>query len=82
MTAEPVCRGRIAAIRRHQIAIARDRGDRCAELILTSRSVACATPGCLQPALPHAALCGGCWDRLVNGHVQRPERRALPRWGR
>lgn len=82
MTAEPVCRGRIAAIRRHQIAIARDRGDRCAELILASRSVACATPDCPQPARPDSLWCAGCWDRLVNGHVQRPERRALPRWGR
>ena len=71
-----------ATVRRHQIAIARDRGDRAAELILLARSAACATPDCPQPARPDSALCVGCWDRLVNGHVQRPERRALARWGR
>ena len=71
-----------ATVLRHQIAIARDRGDRCAELILLSRPVACATPDCPRPARPDSTLCGGCWDRLVYGHVQRPERRALPRWAR
>ena len=71
-----------ATVLRHQLMVARDRGDRAAELILLSRSVACAVPECLRSARRDSALCGGCWDRLVYGHVQRPERRALPRWGR